>query len=306
MLKKAFKNFKNENGFTGQELLISMFILVLFLGIMTTVYVNLSNTSYEIKLAAKATEILTTKLETYEEMYYDQINTGTEDSIIENKYTILTDVEANEEEKTIKVSVSYDWKGDTHRIKNSMVKYKENIKPQNSPELKPEYNLTPVKYVYDNTESLEGHWEKTDATDTDWYNYENNRWAVAVEGATFKKDENGNDMIILSTCTNVYVWVPKYYYDTTTNEFAYFGYKDTDMVIKVDEKNKYSLESASTEKSYFDTDKTGEWIKVSFENKELTCLETDADKDKENIFDIINDDKCKYNAKNTIIPNTSE
>ena len=73
MFRKILSSCKSEYGFTGQDLLIAMFILVLFLGLMTGVYVNLSNTSYEIKYSTDATEITTNVLEYFSDFYYDEL-----------------------------------------------------------------------------------------------------------------------------------------------------------------------------------------------------------------------------------------
>ena len=207
--KLALKKLKNEKGFAVQDLLIAMFVLVLFLGIITAVYVNFSNTSYEIKLASKATEIMTGILDEYERAYYDDIQIGkvNKSSIKEKKveFRPIVNVTSNSDtEKKISIKVEYTWKGNTEAVENTIIKRKETIKPQNSPNLGALYNVIPIKFVYDDMQNLTGHWERTNENDTEWYNDQEGKFAVAVSGKiTWKKDSNGEDNILDGLATRI-------------------------------------------------------------------------------------------------------
>ena len=47
---------KKENGITGQDLIIAIFILTMFLTFLLTVYSNIKSLSYEIRMNAHAQE----------------------------------------------------------------------------------------------------------------------------------------------------------------------------------------------------------------------------------------------------------
>ncbi|MBR3133011.1 MAG: hypothetical protein IKG42_02910 [Clostridia bacterium] len=281
MIKEIFGKVRSEYGFTGQDLIIAMFILVLFLGLMTGVYVNLSNTSYEIKLTADATEIGTNILEFYDSEYYDEINTSSKTEVLasnysgiswNDKYDVYVSVTENQEKnkKEISVSVEFEFKDETHRIENSMIKEKEPIRPTNSPDMS-NISVTPIKFVYDDASELYGHFFKTQKTDNEWYNYENKKLAVAVSGGEF--DNNG----IMTGFDDIYVWIPAFYVatDTNSNNYLAFFYKDTDKIIKKNGDNSYELidsntVSASRYSSFIG--KNGVWVNVNLNNNNVMSI----------------------------------
>lgn len=319
MVKRfTFGNLRTENGFAVQDLLVAMFILVFFLGLITAIYVNFSNTSYEIKLAADATEIMTKCLDYYDNLYYDEINTTSgyidKDSElfpenlkegIDNKFNIKVNIEANEDDKkTITVKVEYTLKDDISRIENSIVKYKENIKPQNSPDLT-SYNLTPIKYVYDDSQTFEGHWEKTDSSDRDWYNYENGRYAVAVSGDGIIWSEDGKNIVGFNDEgeSKIYIWIPRFYVDnseTNNDDKIKFLYKNTDKKIVYNLQN-YILEDANGKETELFENKNGYWIEIEVRKNKISIV-TDEDKipNINNIKEALED--TKYDIDNIKIP----
>ena len=48
MKKILIQKLKKDEGFTGQDILIAIFITIAFLSLIVTMLINLSNTSYEI------------------------------------------------------------------------------------------------------------------------------------------------------------------------------------------------------------------------------------------------------------------
>ena len=358
MISKIKNIFKSEYGFTGQDLLVAMFILILFLGLLTGVYVNLSNTSYEIKLTARATEIITDFIEYVDELYYNQVdeegnieidewayiddfnavNDQYPDSVPNNRirnefkdidegfilsYIITAD---DNNKKEIKVRVEFDWKNDTHVIENSFVKERELVKPQNSPDLS-NVNYQPVKCVYNDSIS---DWEfvRTSNNDSNWYNYENHRWAVAVDSnATFDND-------VLTNCSHVYVWIPRYCIDSNGNtHFLYKSLDDVDsdeenidMVIVKDDNNdgsyipkgvifelsgsNYVDGMGNSLRLYYTNEdiegyNTGYWVEVVKNNSNNIVLKDDSNIKINNLFENLSDSTNNYNCLNTRIPSVS-
>lgn len=398
MFRKILKKCKSEFGFTGQDLIVAMFILVLFLGIMTGVYVNLSNTSYEIKLTSRATEISTNVMEYFDGIYYDEIYAKTDIGIkdkngndvpvflvdadefkdenyistgndfqtqnvlmvesdgnryshtcpycgngigdkrvylyndkyfilnldcemcdkkiyeydldilqdkinlenSDNRYTVTAEATENSSlnEKTIKVVVEYDWKGETYRIENSMVKEKENIKPANSPVLEPEINGTPVKFVYSDVSTGEGYFVKCEADDPEWYNYETGKMAILLSEAEFDTDGK------LTKYKDIYVWIPSFYYDKYEEENGLiFYYKGTNKLIMKNSNGTYYLsdnnfDTLGDPKIYCFKDDTGKWVPIDEEMKFEDDVEDTSDL--QDMFnDYFKDDYNGYNYKRT-------
>ncbi|MBR3153333.1 MAG: hypothetical protein IKF52_07105 [Clostridia bacterium] len=296
MIKELFRKVRSEYGFTGQDLIIAMFILVLFLGLMTGVYVNLSNTSYEIKLTADATEINTNILEYYDGIYYDEVSTFAEKKVNssdyglswDDKYDVYVSVTENQEKnkKDIKVKVNFDWKDETHNIENSMTKEKEPIKPANSPVFD-DISLTPIKYVYDDASSLDGHFVKTEKTDNEWYDYGNKKLAVAVSGGEF---QNNN----LVSYDDMFIWIPAFFLNDYDEDWIlFFYYKDTDKVIKKNENGSFYLDDDTNVPKFsrgnyyrhgtFDN-KNGIWVRVSYDGRWLSYLDYTEDDDFDQMY----------------------
>ena len=140
MIKKIFKKLKNEKGITGQDLIIAIFILMMFLVLIFSVYANIKSLSYEIRMNARAadtaskiaeklytleyddplfctTESTYSKTLTTEELRNDYGVTGLNSKIYQvnfkiNKLKFDTDETNYDLTKEIIIQVKYDLKGD--------------------------------------------------------------------------------------------------------------------------------------------------------------------------------------------------
>lgn len=77
MNKYLKQKLKKNNGFTGQDIMIAMFIIMLFLSTFTTIMINLSNTSAEIGKVQKVTKIVTKIADKIDAIPYDKIEATT-------------------------------------------------------------------------------------------------------------------------------------------------------------------------------------------------------------------------------------
>lgn len=90
MKKLLNKIIKQNNGFTGQDILIAIFIVVLFLSVFTALISNLSTTSVEISDIKKVTESVTKIADRIDALAYNDIGVTT---------VIVKNEEGKEEEK---------------------------------------------------------------------------------------------------------------------------------------------------------------------------------------------------------------
>lgn len=116
MIQHIKQKIKQNNGFTGQDILIALFILMLFLSAFTTIMVNLSSTSKEIDDVKKITEKITKiadkvdamKIEDIENKVEDEEITkliGNEGNIGSDRLKVFYQAEGNNDYKTITLKV---------------------------------------------------------------------------------------------------------------------------------------------------------------------------------------------------------
>ena len=139
-----FKRFKKgEEGFTGQDILVAIFIVTLFLSLIGGIFINLSKTSREIRLMASITDSLTKMCERVDALTFDQVkersNKGdisqliSTDGINRNedvKYTYVrtTTLEADGKKKqNITLTASYNVNGMKDKIEVTVSKKALNV-----------------------------------------------------------------------------------------------------------------------------------------------------------------------------------
>lgn len=71
MIEKIFKKAKSEKGITGQDLIIAIFILMMFLVLILSVYSNIKSLSYEVRMNARAADTASKIAEKLYTLEYD-------------------------------------------------------------------------------------------------------------------------------------------------------------------------------------------------------------------------------------------
>jgi len=119
MIKQFKEKIEKNNGFTGQDILIAIFIILIFLSLFTTITINLSNISSEISRVKRMTEVLTKVADRVDTIDYKDIESSTTEKDITQleackdikldkdmsiKYTIE---ESGENIKKIKIKATY-------------------------------------------------------------------------------------------------------------------------------------------------------------------------------------------------------
>lgn len=94
MIKFIEERIKKNNGFTGQDIIIATFIILLFLSLLSTLIINLSNTSSQVSKVKILTETLTKVADKIDSLAYDEISVTTEEKSI-TELDIFNDLKLN-------------------------------------------------------------------------------------------------------------------------------------------------------------------------------------------------------------------
>lgn len=223
-------SLKRQDGFSGIDIVVSIGIIIIFVSIIAIVYVNLSTVNMEIERTGKATSYAISILEKVDELYYNEvtqenfetkdigngkhsvagidISSGYTPKVVIDNYNQTNGVNNGKADvvKTAYVTVKYKVGNKEQSVEMKKIKTKENIKIPNMPNL--ENDMTAVKYVYSgNNKKL----VKTSVTDTNYYQYENKNWALAIKNTDINEDGTIKESAV------IYVWIPRFAYYTTNS-----------------------------------------------------------------------------------------
>ncbi len=270
---------KGQEGFSGVDIVVSIGVIIIFTSIIAAIYLNLHSVNMEVERSGKATNYAISILEKVDELYYNEVtqdNFSTQDmgngkhsvagieiasgytaSVIVENYN-QTDGVANgklDVVKTVYVTVEYKVGNKTQSIEMKKIKTKENIKTPNIPKL--ESDMIAVKYNYTNSSKV---LVKTNTNDTNWYQYENKTWALAIKNTDLQEDGSIKDSVTL------YAWVPRFaYYTTSSATDIKFLYGTGNRYVNT-EGNLQELTSSYQTPTEFQSgasNLTGVWVKVS-------------------------------------------
>ena len=231
-----FARFKNKKGITGTDVAAAITLIVLTVGIVTSIYINTLKKSKDTIRYANAVRIATNIMENIEQKPYEYVTTmcyneethmttreisggegvkflGTK---IPNGYSVtITAKRAGslryDVARDIIISVKYKANSTYKTITLTGVKEKELMDMTNAPDisLMPSYNPNEKDTYYYPIKKYEENYMITTTTDIDWYDYQ------AGEYALLYKTTNGNLNVgttyaLSNIKNNVYVWIPRF------------------------------------------------------------------------------------------------
>lgn len=232
-------NIRNdESGLSGVDVVISIGVIIVFVSIVAVIYINLHMINLGIERNQRATNYAIEILEKVDELYYSEVNSDnfkTNDigngkhSIanieIARGYNAIVTIENYNQTngidngkadvvKTVNVGIEYKIGSKTEKVELKRIKLKENLVTPNKPKLNSD--MVPVKYIVTNSEKV---LTKTSAQDSEWYKYENKKWALAINKTDLL--ENGN----IRNNPVIYAWIPRFaYYQTASDVDIKFIY----------------------------------------------------------------------------------
>ena len=260
-------NMKSNKGNTGVDIIISLGIIVVTLTVLISLYFSLYISNIEIERRTQAISYGTQILEKVSEYYYSDVtNENFEQSTlpngrkqiagieISNGYDVSVNVsnytynDISDVLKKVEVTIRYKISNKQHTLTLSKNKTKERLVVPNLPELPQE--LVPVKVQKENNKSI---YKLTSTTDSSWYNYNNKLWALAIEKTKSEASITTEDL---------YVWIPRYAYNSTTSEIK-FLYSDKNRTVNSSGDLEYIETSYVVDNKFTNDDSRGYWIKVS-------------------------------------------
>lgn len=267
---------KNQNGFAASDALIAVLIIALFAGLIATISYNIYLSNNSIKRMSKATEYIVDMFEYIDRTNYDDVTKENLTNYFNGKYyyedngvTVKSDAqvklieegensdtpftaklsitkynqtEGNEDKldlvQEVVMTVTYKLGNKEQKIEMKTSKSRENFETPNKPSLKmleieEGYNLYPIKKANED-------WIICDEKDNYWYNYKWGNWALAI----MTEDEYSiGDEIDIYTLTDlqdvekVYVWIPRYAYNSSNNSIEFLFSNSNNYIEKVEEYN---------------------------------------------------------------------
>lgn len=226
IFENFLKKFHNQKGITGADVAIALIIIAATIGVVASIYINITNTSKENIRYSAATRIATQIAENIEAMSYEEVksitkleiaaNTTEEERKIFNvtvpkgysvKLTVLDITSSVDVVKKFNIEVSYRVRNNYNdTISLQVIKQRELLEQTNSPELDmiPDYD-TSSKYYYP-IKLTDSGYVITTTSDKDWYNYDIGYYANVYVSNTVK---NIGDIVVPGT-NQRYVWVPRF------------------------------------------------------------------------------------------------
>ena len=254
MVKKFLERVKSEKGVTGQDLVIALFILAMFLTFLLTVYGNIRTLSYEMRMNARAADAaskIAEQLKTLEyddDLFYEDQENISEKELRENYgisdlnpeiYQVNIKINRTKYDaynadfdltKEIIIQVKYDLKGnfdDADASEIKLVKNREIISIEDEIQVNDYFN--PVVITVEGNElvnTLEcvnnsnDSFKVVEKSNENWANYSYfDKFLCYV--TTMDSNEVEED--------NVQAWVPRF--AITSDDKLVFLYKDTNYPV---------------------------------------------------------------------------
>lgn len=232
-LREIFKKFKNEKGFTGADVAVSIAIIVLTIGVVTAIYINTTNKSKDSIRYSAATRIATQLIEniqsiTYDELVYrcsnnyNSVNAETDGKIFGvnvpvgySAEVLAPEITSNELDivRDVTVNVTYTISNTTKTITLYTKKQKELLEQTNEPNLNMISDYSDSDYYAIKYQG--GNYIVTATSDTDWYNYDEGYYALLLKTST--QYNYGDSVTTTDMTSGLYVWVPRFGLDSSSN-----------------------------------------------------------------------------------------
>ncbi len=284
------RNLKKENGIAAADGLVAILIITLFVGVISSLLYNiyLSNTS--LKRMSKANGYIIDISEYVDKIYYDDV---TEEQIInyfnkkyydnqnnaevkaqkseentnETPFLLKINVQKyNETEgntdkldlvKQVTISAQYKLGNRLQEITINKTKRRENLITPNKPDLDL-LNLENGKVAYP-IKKIDDNYVVCNSSDSNWYNYDNNKYAMVVVVNSTMELKVGDTVYNLNN--TIYKWTPRC--AKNSNGEVKYLYSNTNKYV--DNQGEYAklmdLEEGYTLDDYFGNNE-GKWEQI--------------------------------------------
>ena len=277
------KIIKNQSGFTGVDVAVSIVLLTIFLTVISTIFLNIYLSYTDSQRNTVAMAYASQIAELVDKLYFQDISEDADseftrqinDNVVTNKaykprFTITEYTSAQTEiptmVKVVDIVVEYKVGNTTKNVGIKKTKVKEVLITPNKPIVTP--NMVPVKFVYTDFASGLGYWQITTEADNTWYSYDNKVWAATMQiddqlitEGNIDVTRNNKESLAGKKIIKegpVSLWVPKY---ANYENNIVFLYSTSDNIVN----SSGNLEPKGNDYivSNVFTNNTGFWIETS-------------------------------------------
>ena len=301
------KRFKNNKGITGIDIVVSISLIVIVLGVVITAYASYSNKSKEVKRTSTATNLAMKVIEYIEgadiAAVKDISTAGT--TITANQYGLPSDfsrgytVKVKKIESSndilkniafqVEVTVTYKVQDEEKKVTLSTVKKYDDIGEAEPPTItrnidedgniiyKIPYSGSDIEVIPVKMDNNKDGYVRATQNDIDWYSISSKNYPIAVEAKESDFDRNG--VIQLKDSEKIYVWMPSYGKNGTEYRFC----DNNGKIIKYTKDSTTQIGTYQTTENSVTGKVTGQWIEVDSELKAKTS-NVNYDNLRNNIF----------------------
>lgn len=238
--KKLLKKLKEKKGVTGTDIAAAITVIIFTMGVVTAIYINVTNKVKENIRYSNATRIATQLVENIQAFTYDEFikvcNESKEVSTKKSEKLLNVNIPVGYSAKVtatklegtdvldivrdVTVEVSYQISNKTNTITLYTQKQKELLEQTNKPDLSllsgNNVEAYPIKKTTDG-------YIVTDIDDPNWYNYDAQAGQkCALVWVVTESKEIGYTLTSSSGGT-IYAWIPRYGFDSSNNLTYCYG-----------------------------------------------------------------------------------
>ena len=248
-LREIFRKFKSKKGFTGADVAVAISIIILTIGVVTAIYINTTNKSKDSIRYSNATRIATQLIENIQSMTYDELvyscsnNLNSVNADIDGRiFGVNIPVGYSAEVlapkitssnldviRDVTVNVTYTISNTSQTITLYTKKEKELLEQTNEPNLNMISDYSDSDYYAIKYEA--GNYIVTATSDSDWYNYDKGYYALLLKTST--KYNYGDTVMATDMATGLYVWVPRFGLDSSSNLQYCYGTSNYQITFSI-------------------------------------------------------------------------
>lgn len=232
LLKKISKKFHSKKGITGTDIAAAIAVIVMTMGIVTGIYINVTNKSKENIRYSNATRIATQLIEniqanTYQDLIYrvsagkiDELAKSTKDESkkifgvnIPKGYSAQVTASNTTSDsfdiiRDVKVEVKYEISNTDKTITLYTTKERELLEQTNKPDMSTlPITSGEISSRYVPIKKVSGSDTVTVTSDTEWYNYDKGIYAIV---AHLSNNKDIGSELAPADIQEKYVWIPRF------------------------------------------------------------------------------------------------
>ena len=296
---------KSNKGVTGIDVAMSIIIIVITIGVISSMYSSYSRKYKQIQRASVATNLAMEIIQNVNKMEFNNLKTSSLNVTNENKYGLLNEsstipkgfeiivsklkVDNNISEDLmykVNVEVKFDVGENTNNVLLSTIKKKNNIGQVEVPNLKDDVISKDItafngevnkRFLIKYSTEKQGYVEAKE-NDDDWYSISSKRFALVVYANENSFNKSG--VIKLENCSEIYLWIPSF--GKENDEYRFLTSNGRPIIYSKDSEGLFYYMADNNNSMNKDIG-SGKWIKV---DKNLNPV-AESSQDVKNAYEIL-------------------